>query len=337
MERTWFEQLFGFAEGPYAWTREQLTLDGERLGSKVNGRSFGAGTFTTPTLASLREQTEGARRGDVLVRHEVIGDVLELHSLPSNAGAMFQAASQFNCLEFAGPEELPEDGVTQYATDPTQGPACALAAAAGTVVRNYFAVVDGQSGQTRDRQINNLRGVMSLLDPSLLDVRNGYTFSDAERLVRLEAKIAATDRQLLLGALRIGVQAHAQVTFQSRFVELAPREQYVSQAYCSAISCGYNGGGPGLWEPIASLVLEATYEATLRAAILDAERGSGSGRVWLTFIGGGVFANESEWIGRAMVRALATVQGAKLDVRIGHYQQIDRAIEAAVQATGSRS
>ena len=38
---------------------------------------------------------------------------------------MFQAASQFNCLEFAGPEELPEDGVTQYDDDPTQGPACA--------------------------------------------------------------------------------------------------------------------------------------------------------------------------------------------------------------------
>jgi hypothetical protein len=32
----------------------------------------------------------------------------------------------------------PEDGVTMYAADPTQGPACALACAAGSVYRNYF-------------------------------------------------------------------------------------------------------------------------------------------------------------------------------------------------------
>jgi hypothetical protein len=32
----------------------------------------------------------------------------------------------------------PEDGVTVYAADPTQGPACALACAAGSVYRNYF-------------------------------------------------------------------------------------------------------------------------------------------------------------------------------------------------------
>ena len=32
----------------------------------------------------------------------------------------------------------PEYGVTLYAADPTQGPACALACAAGSVYRNYF-------------------------------------------------------------------------------------------------------------------------------------------------------------------------------------------------------
>ena len=33
---------------------------------------------------------------------------------------------------------VPEDGVTIYSADPTQGPACALACAAGSVYRNYF-------------------------------------------------------------------------------------------------------------------------------------------------------------------------------------------------------
>ena len=32
----------------------------------------------------------------------------------------------------------PEDGVTRYKDDPTQGPACAIAASAATMYRNYF-------------------------------------------------------------------------------------------------------------------------------------------------------------------------------------------------------
>ena len=33
---------------------------------------------------------------------------------------MFQAASQFNCLEFVDPYVIPEEGVTQYVYDKTQ-------------------------------------------------------------------------------------------------------------------------------------------------------------------------------------------------------------------------
>lgn len=40
---------------------------------------------------------------------------------PSNAGAVFQVASQFNCLEMVGPGSRPEDGVTIYSKDHTQG------------------------------------------------------------------------------------------------------------------------------------------------------------------------------------------------------------------------
>ena len=49
---------------------------------------------------------------------------------PENAGALFQVASQLNLLEMTGPEVTPEDGVTIYQDDRTQGPACAIAAGA---------------------------------------------------------------------------------------------------------------------------------------------------------------------------------------------------------------
>jgi len=327
----WFEQLFGFSERPYAETQAAFELEGEILRSSVNGRSFAAGRFSTPSLAWLREQAAGLRPGTIKVKHEAIGDVLELHAKPENQGAMFQAASQFNCLEFAGPEEVPEDGVTQYETDPTQGPACALAAAAGTVVRNYFAEVGGTRGQTRDRQLNNLDDVQARLGAAgqLVEIRNGYTFSDLERLSELGAALATHDRESLLGAVKIGVHADVGVTFATRFVE-PPEQRIVSQAYCSALSCHYIGGEKEPWAPLATLVLDAAYEATLLAAAIEAARGRGSGVVWLTFLGGGVFGNDRRWIADAINRAISRLADRALDVRIAHYRRIDDRIRDAI-------
>ncbi|MEZ4447608.1 MAG: hypothetical protein R3B72_51505, partial [Polyangiaceae bacterium] len=264
------------------------------------------------------------RPGRLRLRHVVIGDVLELHALPENEGALFQAASQLNCLEFAGPGEVPEDGITQYDDDPTQGPACALAAAAATVVRNYFVEVDGERGQRRDRQLNNLAALQAALGPAgrLVEVRNGYTFSDAPRLRELNAELARHDREALMGHLAIGLHCDVGVTFARRFVEpIEPRR--VSQAFCSALSCGYTGGGKELWAPLATLVLEAAYEATLWAAALDAARGRGSGKVWLTALGGGAFGNDLGWIAGAMSRAVTLARDRDLEVNVAHYRRLD--------------
>jgi hypothetical protein len=326
---TWFEQLFGFSERPYAETQAAFELEGETLRSTVNGRAFAAGRFTTPSLASLREQAAVLLPGTIRVTHEAVGDVLELHA--KNEGAMFQAASQFNCLEFAGAEEVPEDGVTQYQSDPTQGPACALAAAAGTVVRNYFAEVRGVRGQTRDRQLNNLDNVQATLGAAgkLVEIRNGYTFSDARGLRELGAVLATHDREALLGAVKIGVHADVGVTFASRFVEPSS-PILVSQAYCSALSCFDVGDTRDVWAPLATLVLDAAYEATLLAAVIEAARGRGSGIVWLTFLGGGVFGNDRRWISGAIARAASRLSDRALDVRVAHYRRIDENIRAAI-------
>jgi hypothetical protein len=92
----------------------------------------------------------------------------------------------------------------------------------------------------------------------------------------------------------------------------------VSQAFCSALSCGYTSVPLEHWEPLATLVLDAAYEATLLAALA-----TGSPKVWLTFIGGGVFGNRMEWIAGAIGRALARVEGFDLDVRVAHYRSVN--------------
>ena len=57
------------------------------------------------------------------------------------------------------------------------------------------------------------------------------------------------------------------------------------------------------WKSFASLDLEAAYEATMLAAVLNKQRGASS-VVLLTLLGGGAFGNEAEWISAAIRRTL---------------------------------
>ncbi len=259
VQAMWFRDLFGFLEPSYEEARGLFLVEGQRLRSLANGCSFAIGKFATPSLAELRAEGQRiARRGTVRVTHEVIGDVLELHALPENSGALFQVASQFNCLEFPNPMTTPEDGVSGYAHDLTQGPACSLAAAAATVYRNYCVPLRGAIGQTRDNQIDILQGLAAAMGQpdEFWSVRNGYRSSSPERLAALAERIQGRDRSQLMDEVRIGLQQGVGVTFVDRFTQTDPNEEpIVSQAFCSAVSCAYSSLDRSEWEPLARLVL----------------------------------------------------------------------------------
>jgi hypothetical protein len=77
-----------------------------------------------------------------------------------------------------------------------------------------------------------------------------------------------------------------------------------------------------LWEKFARMVLHANYEATLLAA---AGHDGGSGHVFLTFIGGGVFRNDMAWIVDAISRAVWNVSkigNVQLQVHVCHYREV---------------
>jgi hypothetical protein len=97
----------------------------------------------TPVIEELRAEAASVvddLRGRLRISN-ISGDVRSLHRRSAHRDALFQVASQFNLLEMVGPDVSPEDGVTRYADDHTQGPACARAAGAATVYRNYFVPV----------------------------------------------------------------------------------------------------------------------------------------------------------------------------------------------------
>jgi hypothetical protein len=324
----WFRALLGFDEQAYAETKQQLSVGDGRLIAPATGASYDSGTLEIPSLAELRTRAAEvtAERGAAIRVSTVVADVGELHRRAENRHALFQVASQFNLLEMAGPEVTPEDGVTRYAHDRTQGPACAIAAGTATVYRNYCVPVGDGTGQTRDRQIDCLRDVGAALSSGGAvpwTMRNGYALCSRAGLDAVNAQLRACDelaRNALRSRLRIGIQWNTQVTSGT------VADQFVSQAFCSALPVSYTDIIAPHWSAFARLVLEAAYEATLLAGLINA-RQSGSNVVYLTELGGGAFGNDPEWIHDAIRRALRLFARSPLDVRLVSYRTRSDALE----------
>jgi hypothetical protein len=307
-----------------------------------NGAAVSAGSFTTPALGQLREKLMHAMRsapGDNAagqagaapsVWRIVVGDAAQLHRA-ARAGDVFQVASQLNCLEFASPEQLPEHGIGCYVHDRTQGPACALACAAGTAVRNYLREwPDGALGQRASRQIDTLADlheavldVLGVADVQLWAVRNGYLAAKPDLLV--EARRAFDQAfEPLRDRVRVGVQHNTTVTS----LPAQPHPPRVHQVFCSGISIPDSGCSAATCEPLARLLLGAAYEATFLVALAEAEARrprsiASPPALFLTCVGGGVFENPMQWIVDAMEtgwrRAAALYQASPpppLDVAI---------------------
>ena len=347
----------------------------------------GEATRLPPTKGMMM----GRRRGQRLIN--VVGEARSLHrTIPQ--GSIVQAASQFNLLEFPSPSVIPEDGITGYQYDRTQGPACAMAAAAGTAYRNYLVPVvprlpaaaptvpaDGaattkqqqqqqQRGQTQHHQLNGLQDVEDYVSSwhqqanrrrsntserplpagSYWKVSNGYIESTRSQLEAFNQALATSSTTAstpgplvdlllvednLISRLRIGVQEDTTVTDDPEL------HHTVTQTFNSAVSIGYSNISLSLWEPLARLVLKATYEATLLVGVLKtmeyyrrlslSQSSSPTTTpppppILLTKVGGGVFGNRDSWIIEAIERAMDCVAkyGIDLDIRIVHYGRLDR-------------
>jgi hypothetical protein len=160
-----------------------------------------------------------------------------------------------------------------------------------------------------------------------------------------------------MGKLMVGVQKDTQVTLIKKKTEAQNGAPWysvqsdppllVTQVYASALAISYTkdyarvskamkkedissadrdklkselNGIIDSWEPLAQLVLDAAYEATLYAAVLHAwPDEEGRKTVVLTALGGGVFGNRQQWIAEAVVRAIAKFKGEGLDVVINEW------------------
>jgi hypothetical protein len=271
---------------------------------RVGEHTWHAGRFETPSIAELRERagSAGARGGRlclwVLDGAGLVTDVGGLQAT-APAGSLFQAASQFNCLESPGPYLTP---VVQYFRDRTQGPRASISAFPGTLLRHYAAPdPHGQRFvQTDETQLNLLADVFG---PEVARVQSGYLMAHN---VRDPAGLVAalTDR---FESIRVGVHEGVQVVlgydFEGAVVDSEHRR--IAQVFTSTVAGG-GYGGAGLsaaeFEVACRQLLRAAYLGTLLAAAALGQR-----RAVLTLIGGGVFGNPIPLIWDAIHWAAAQV------------------------------
>ncbi len=326
----WFKDLTGFREETPAQVRQNLAVDGAYIVSLVNGNRYKYGALAIPKLQDLRDTVDIKEYQGTLQISEFIGDVQQIHLFPHSKKALIQAASQFNLLEMVGPNITPEQGVGKYEYDRTQGPACAIACGAGTIYRNYFVEVNGESGQTKDNQIDCLSEYDKLWDNpnrQLWTMQNGYALANKDGLnfiTQYIQNLSKSEYEHLKGLLKIGIQWDTQVTLDEveGYSKETPENELhtVSQIYCSALPVAYSHvRPPQLWEAFARLVLDATYEATFYAALQN-YRKTGNNIVYLTLVGGGAFGNERPWILDAIKKSIEKFQYTPLDVRIVSYK-----------------
>lgn len=165
-------------------------------------------------------------------------------------------------------------------------------------------------------------------------MQNGYALLQPDTVLAISKHIEAMDELSRDGVrqnLRVGVHSDTEVTIPG-----VSKNQRVTQVLCSALPVAYHYSPRKDWAPFATLVLEACYEATLLAAVLN-YHDTGNPRVYLTLVGGGAFGNDLSWIVSALRRALNLVSHHPLDVRLVNNRKVPVEIESLIREFGSRS
>jgi hypothetical protein len=353
----WFKKVFGCREDESnrhskIKLKKQTYYGNDNYTIEASGKKYLAGYFDLYTLKEIRELAlekfkelqdipveDWGFPNDLYVENIEYINILDLHSY-KNKNSVFQVASQFNCLEFVDSNEIPENGITNYINDKTQGPACCLACPIGTYYRNYHCL-NGDQPQTENDQINTLYKLSKELGNSneeYFTIENGYLTLNGDQSKALGKKLKSSRfntyeniEKHILDNIQIGVQEDTEVVGKGNFnnYQVLKYEKdlknkiVVSQVFCSTLSFnGYNKHNTTN-DTLAKYILQAQYEATLWYTFLNAFY-TKNNQVYLTLVGGGVFDNEYTWIYEAIERAIKIMKDNKipLEIFIVHHKKV---------------
>lgn len=329
----WFEDLMGFEEKNPEETIKKIILKNGLLSSTESDREFIVGDLEIKSLRELQQEVSKIQPYGQSRLSSINWDVKKTIEYSENKNSLFQVASQFNLLEMASPQITPEEGVGIYELDYTQGPACAIAAGAATIYRNYLIDVNGKKGQSKNNQIDcseELAKFFDNTDERLWRIENGYLFATEDGLIEITEKLKSLSEEEyenVKGLLKFGIVWNTEVTSKNKLIKnnipfMKSKTEHghlISQIFCSALPISYSPHSKFLWKEFSKLVLESAYEATLCTAIINNNRTKQREPVFLTYLGGGAFGNEEHIIKDSMHKALTKYKDYNLDVILIEY------------------
>jgi len=283
------------------------------------GQRFQAGLFEEYSIGKLREKCKeiskvGNGRFSVIESQNIknskyrnLVDIGALQADPKNVDAVFQIASNFSSLEPVSKNDYPESGITKYISDYTQGPFAVISAAPGIIYRMYYIFCDKYPKYWRQTEFNQI----NFLSDTNIPTENGYIVLNNKFLDSFDEKIYEN--------IKVGYHSNIQVT--SGFLnDLDHHEsvnndkQIINQLFTAAVDFGstnYKFIQNKKALNVAQLILDAAYEGTIRSAIINNKK-----KVFLTLIGGGVFANSLSSIAAAICKNIKLIKDYGLEVTL---------------------
>lgn len=216
-------------------------------------------------------------------------DVAALQANSINQGALFQVASNLDCLEADGGKRFL---VTDYIRYNTQGEIAVLSATPGIIDRMYL------QPDVRLLKDFNWNGPVPLSE--------GY-FPFHPALRHQFKNMTQQDIFDAAATVSVGVQHDVMVTsgfrinnFGSLKAEIPRSYQKITQVLTAALDPynNYNQIKTDGFKNFARVLLHAAYKGTF-----DVARKLGIKKVYLTLVGGGVFQNDYRWISEAITSA----------------------------------
>ncbi len=266
----WFAKLIGKPETEFTYTMEDIPKQYHNWMGEVHQMSI---IELKEKCNLLSPNNPNGLKLDVYYRKDYnnmeLFDTSALQfSAPENA--LFQVASNFNCLEVPKVNYDPFNGyfLTNQMSDLTQGPSAAGGAAFGSILRLI---------QHRTKPIN-------LLSDVPIESWNGKVS------YHMNKSVLDFDN----GLIKVGLHRNVRANFNRVKNKFAfnPNGPRINQLYTSTCICENNKPNE-----LSRILQEAAYEGTYLSAVLTQ-----APMVVLTMIGGDVFNNNHELIIDAMMK-----------------------------------
>jgi len=321
----WFDAIFGFIEYRDYMKNKNEILRLYMTGSQQTINDVNVGKFmllNLEQLYTLCPYKYGA--GNIKIKN-IVANIKEIHKQSNNDNATIQVASQLNCLEMINVDKIPEDGITCYKDDNTQGPKCVMCTPTGLAYRNYIY----NGGQTSNQQIDMSEELLSYFkscDNTInWIIKNGYLIiNNLSTLEKISELLTNDDiRKNAKNKIKAGIHTNLGI-----FIDGIKYDHIINHVLCSGLPIAYQNypfNNIELWDNLSDLFLETYYEMTLLTACINNMMNEIDAPCYLTQIGGGVFGMKKSLIMKAIKKACDTINslGYKLNVYLVHYGIID--------------